>query len=142
DFPRILRELPRPAVQPPLRAPSRRLLRPEPSGRGLLRDLRDLAHAGIGLAPSIPRLEGAGETRIRRSTDAQARRQSAAGFFQSEDQRRVAPALPPRSALQTAAPPLRPGISRLLRRRFEEIIRRTFGVAQRRARRDVPAPEQ
>src|SRR5581483_5704959 len=44
-FAGIFRELSRPPVQPPLRAPPGRLLRAEPPRRGFRRDRRDLAHA-------------------------------------------------------------------------------------------------
>ena len=61
----------------------------------------------------------------------QARGKTAAGFFQSQDQRRVPPPFATGSPLQKAAAHLRPGISRLFRRRSKKAFRRRSRVAQR-----------
>ena len=58
------------AVQPELRAASRSLVRAEPSGRGLRRDVRGVAAAGLALARAIRGLAGAEEARVRRRADA------------------------------------------------------------------------
>ncbi len=63
-------------------------------------------------------------------------------FSKGENQRCSAPALAPRSALQTTAPAIRSGVSRLLRRRSEKVICRAVCFGQRRARRDIPAAIQ
>ena len=51
-LPRLLRAQ---ALQPQLRPPPRRLVRPEPSRRGLRRDLRRVAHARLGLGARATR---------------------------------------------------------------------------------------
>ena len=55
------------------------LVRAEPSGRGLCRDVRRLAHARQRLARALRRLAGAAEARIHGRADARDRRQAAGG---------------------------------------------------------------
>src|SRR5205823_1842378 len=69
------RFLPAASVQPKLCGQSRRLVRAESSGRRFRRDFRGLAYAGARLAQAIYRLESAAKTRIRRRTNALARRE-------------------------------------------------------------------
>src|SRR5262249_62245891 len=66
------------AIQQALRAPPGGLLRPEPSRRGLRRDLRRLARAKLALAAALQRLACAAEARVRRRGHARARRTASA----------------------------------------------------------------
>src|SRR5574341_2227328 len=59
-FTRLFRELSRPPVQQALRAPPRRLVRPEPSRGGLRRNSGHMAYPWSGLEATVRRLEGAG----------------------------------------------------------------------------------
>ena len=63
-------------------------------------------------------------------------------IFQDQNQRRGAAALPPRRPLPEAAPYLRSGVSRFLRRRSAQTIRRRHGSAGQRAGRGILAPFQ
>ena len=60
------------AVQQALRAPPGGVLRAEPPGRGLRRDVRRVADAQLALAAALHRLAGAAEARVRRRADARA----------------------------------------------------------------------
>ena len=57
------------AVQQELRAASRQLVRAEPSGRRLRRDLRGVAEPRVGLAHPLRRLAGAQEARVHGRAD-------------------------------------------------------------------------
>ena len=74
-LPRILPAEPR---EPPLRAAPRLLVRAGPPRRGLRRDLRGLADAGLALAQALRRMAGAAQARVRRRADVGARGQGAA----------------------------------------------------------------
>src|SRR5207245_11122010 len=64
DLDSLSRSLRAAALQQELRHPPRRLVRAEPSRRGLRRDLRGLAGTGLELARSLPWLAGAHEARL------------------------------------------------------------------------------
>src|SRR5205823_13882262 len=58
------RLLPAEPGKPPLRPAPAALVRAEPSGRGLCRDLRGVAHPALELAQTLRRLAGAQAARI------------------------------------------------------------------------------
>src|SRR5262249_3420954 len=82
--------LPAQSGQPALCPAPAALVRAEPSGRGLCRNLCGVAAAAVELAHALCRLAGAEEARICRRADGRDRRQAAAG----------ADAGAPRSAVQ------------------------------------------
>ena len=69
------------AIQQELRPAPRLLVRPEPPGRGLRRDLRRLADAQRHVAAAVRRMAGAAEARVHGRADEESRRQDAGASF-------------------------------------------------------------
>src|SRR5690606_32463346 len=102
----------------------RLLVRPEPPGRGLGRDLRGLAAPGLALAVALPRLVGAAQARVRRRADARDRRppparaRPRAGRPARADRPHPARALPAQARpLPAGAPAQPPGVPAMKRLR-------------------------
>src|SRR5690606_15863840 len=133
--PPLPRVLPAQPGQPPLRPAPEALLRPEPSRRGLRRDLRRLAPSPLRLAEAVRGVAGVAEARVRGRADGRAARPHRAGpppadggaaLLGADDAGRALPAqarvvraglpdqLRPRAAAallrQPAAPPARGGL--------------------------------
>ena len=104
------------AVQQELRPAPRSVVRAEPSRRGLRRDLRGVADAGVELASALCRLAGDQEAGVHGRADAAAARQAAAGRRRERG----------RSAARACAQTLRAALRRkraALRRRSPGVLR-------------------
>ncbi len=113
------------ALQQELRAAPGQLVRPEPSRRGLRRDVRRVADPGCRLAHPLRRLAGAEEARLHGDADDRARGQADAGAEPPEAGAAAEPAQDAARALRAQAPPLRAAPSPLLRSRSPQAVLRS-----------------
>ena len=127
--------LPAQSREPPLRAQSPRLVRPEPPGGGFRRDLRGLAAPPLQLAPALQGLAGAAQARICRPPDERARRSAAARSQPRQALRPVPRTDDPRGLLRAQAGPLFGRLFRCLRPRSEAPVQRGRGRRATGARR-------
>ena len=139
DFARILRKLSRPALQPALRAPSRRLLCPEPSRKKISPRLSRSGSRPISIGDNQYKgWKALRKTRVRRRADAASSPANRRWCFHKA---KISDASRLRSRLEAhykrRRRHLRSGISRLFRRRSKKAFRRGSRVAERRARRGV-----
>src|SRR2546426_1559217 len=128
-FNRGCRLLPPASLQSFLRRASRRLVRAEPSRRGLRRDVRRLADARPRMARALPRVESVAETGIRGRTDAVDCRQAAAASAEVSRRGLRLPQHQAQDPLRPQTKTLRGFLPTLLRQRPQTAFRRRTGRA-------------
>ena len=118
------------ALQQELRPAPRFLVRAEPPGRGLRRDVRGVAQPALAVARALCRLAGPEEARVPRRADAGARRPSAAPGVAPQAGAAAQPEEDAAAALRPQARPLRLRVPQLLRPRSAAPVRRSRGRRQ------------
>ena len=127
---RVSRVLHAEAVQQELRPASRSLVRAEPSGRGLRRDVRGLARSALDVGDALRRLAGAAQARIHGSADARAGAGAPARHVEAPGRSAAAAEEDARRALPQEARALRPRSPGLLRERPAQPVLRRAAVRQ------------
>ena len=133
--------LPAPPLQPQLRGPPRRVLRPEPSRRGLRGDLRGLAHPGLSVDRALRGLARAAEAGIRRRHHARAGGRASARADAADRGSPVAHPQDAARALSREAAPLRPRPAQGLRRGPAPAVHRTSRRPRPAHRRRLPVAQ-
>ena len=118
------------ALQQELRPAPRLLVRAEPSRRGLRRDVRGVAQAGLAVARALRRLAGAEEARVHGRAHAGARRAPAAPGVAPQAGAAAQPEEDAAAALRPQARALRLRVPELLRPRSPAPVRRVRRGAQ------------